>query len=255
MSEAIRSGGALVSGAISDRGSRDARHGAVRSRQDAGAALRRYTGNARNQLRSGYRATDALYRPYAELGIQGFQDAQANSDNFEFDPSTISNNPAYQFRMEQGLEALNRSFAAKGGLGSGNRLTGIMDYAQGLASTEYDNEYQRQYGRFSDNFNRNMGIAGYGMQATNARAANVGNFRNRSADLLSQLGQSVAGLYTDVGDINAASEMGRAQNWAGTNMYMADQAGQGFDRYVPISRMGGGGGSMGGGSKFSMGGG
>lgn len=254
MSEAIRSGGAFLSGAISDRGSRDAQHESIRGLQDQGRSLRNTERRGIGQLSSGYRAVDAMYEPYTQTGIDAYNNANANSTNFQFDPSQIENNPAYNFRMNQGLEALNRSFAARGGLGSGNRMLGITDYAQGLASTEYENEYRRQYGEFSDNFNRQMGIAGMGFDALRHRAANTQQYRGDAAGLIERMGMARAGIFQQAGDVRAGTALGRAANWAGTNMYMADQAGQGFDRYVPISRMGGitGGG---GGGKFSMGGG
>ena len=62
------------------------------------------------------------------------------------DPNNIKNNPAYQFRLNQGLEDLQRSAASKGMLGSGNILGEITRYSQGLASTEYDNEFKRLSG-------------------------------------------------------------------------------------------------------------
>ena len=258
MSEAIRSGGALVSGIVSDRGSRNAQHEAIRGLQDQGKSLRSTERRGLNQLRAGHSSVDAMYQPYSQTGIDAFNSANANSTNFQFDPSQIENNPAYNFRMNQGIEALNRSFASRGGLGSGNRMTGIMDYAQGLASTEYDNEYRRQYGEFGDNFSRQMGIAGMGFNALQARAANTQQFRGDSAGLIERLGMARAGIFGQAGDVRAGTAMGRATNWAGTNMYMADQAGQGFDHYVPIAQQGGGGGGggkMGGSGKMSGGGG
>lgn len=57
----------------------------------------------------------------------------------------IEQSPAYKWRYDQGLEALNRTAAAKRMLGSGNRLAELVKYGQGMASQEYDNEWQRQY--------------------------------------------------------------------------------------------------------------
>lgn len=57
--------------------------------------------------------------------------------------SFIENNPAYQFRLDQGTKALQRSAAAKGMFGSGNLLMDITKYGQGLASQEYGSEMDR----------------------------------------------------------------------------------------------------------------
>jgi len=55
----------------------------------------------------------------------------------------MSSDPSYQWRLSQGLESVNRGAAASGMLGSGNRLVDLMDYGQGLASTEFSNEFSR----------------------------------------------------------------------------------------------------------------
>ena len=51
--------------------------------------------------------------------------------------------PDYQFRLQQGLNALDRSAAARGGLLSGNQLRAVTDFGQNLAAGEYANYYNR----------------------------------------------------------------------------------------------------------------
>ena len=55
----------------------------------------------------------------------------------------ITASPGYQFAFGQGLEALNRTEAAKGMLGSGNRLQDLMTYGQGMGQSEYSNQVNR----------------------------------------------------------------------------------------------------------------
>lgn len=64
---------------------------------------------------------------------------------FQFDPSQLEHNPAYNWRFEQGLEATERALASNRQLGSGNRLTAVTEYGQGMASQEYENEFNRQF--------------------------------------------------------------------------------------------------------------
>jgi len=54
-----------------------------------------------------------------------------------------TDDPSYQWRLQQGEQAVERSAAAKGQLGSGNVLTALTDYAQGAASTEYGAQFSR----------------------------------------------------------------------------------------------------------------
>lgn len=55
------------------------------------------------------------------------------------DPSSIQNDPAYQFNLKQGQQAVERSQAAKGMGNSGNALTELMQYGQGMASNQFGN--------------------------------------------------------------------------------------------------------------------
>ena len=54
-------------------------------------------------------------------------------------PGSVTSTPGYQFAYNQGLEAVNRTAAAKGQLGSGNRLYDLTKFGQGLASQTYNN--------------------------------------------------------------------------------------------------------------------
>jgi hypothetical protein len=51
--------------------------------------------------------------------------------------------PGYGFRLSEGMKALDRQAAARGGLISGAALKGAQRYGQGLASQEFGNAYNR----------------------------------------------------------------------------------------------------------------
>ena len=55
----------------------------------------------------------------------------------------MSADPGYQFRLQQGQEALERSGAARGVTNTGGTLKNILDYGQQAASQEYGNVYDR----------------------------------------------------------------------------------------------------------------
>jgi hypothetical protein len=59
------------------------------------------------------------------------------------DPSSIQQTAAYKFRVGQGQEAIQRQMAAKGMLGSGNRLMELTKYGQDMGSQEYDKQADR----------------------------------------------------------------------------------------------------------------
>lgn len=58
-------------------------------------------------------------------------------------PEQIAKDPAYQFQLQQGLQGVDRSAAAKGTLLTGGTLKALDAYGQGLASTYNDKYYDR----------------------------------------------------------------------------------------------------------------
>lgn len=94
--------------------------------------------------------------------------------------------PDYQFRLDEGLRALQTTAAARGNLNSGDQLRAITDYGQGLASTEYGNYV-----------NRLSGITGTGQTAT------------------TQTGQFGALAATNAGDAIQNAGAARASGYAG----------------------------------------
>lgn len=59
------------------------------------------------------------------------------------DPSKVQQTAGYQFDLDQGNQAINRSAAAKGQLNSGGVLAELAKYGQGMASQEYGNQTNR----------------------------------------------------------------------------------------------------------------
>jgi hypothetical protein len=77
-----------------------------------------------------------LGRPWQEAGVNALAKLQAGDVGGYMDPS-------YQFRLGEGMKALERTAAARGGLLSGSAMREAQRYGQGLASTEYATAYNR----------------------------------------------------------------------------------------------------------------
>jgi len=56
----------------------------------------------------------------------------------------LAEDPGYQFRLGEGLRAMEAGAAAKGTLRGGGTLKGLMDYGQSAASQEYQRAYDRR---------------------------------------------------------------------------------------------------------------
>lgn len=83
------------------------------------------------QLLAAQGRVESALQPYA-------QSLQAG-----FDPSQLENDPGYQYRLQQGQNALERSLAAQGLGSSSAALKATQELGQGLAAQQYDNAYQQ----------------------------------------------------------------------------------------------------------------
>lgn len=123
--------------------------------------------------------------------------------------------PGYQFQVQQGENAMQNSAAGQGGLLSGRTLASLNNYAQGVASTNYQNtfnnaltQYQQGYQSFLNNQNntyqRLLGMSGLGLNASQG-----------AAGLIANTGQDIASLYGQEGAARAQGTMGAANAYSG----------------------------------------
>ena len=79
--------------------------------------------------------------------------------------------PGYGFRMSEGMKALERGAAARGGLLSGATLKGIQRYGQDLASQEYMNAFNRYQAEREARLNPLQSLSGVGQTTANQLGA------------------------------------------------------------------------------------
>lgn len=111
------------------------------------------------------------------------------------DMSVFFESPDYQFNLAEGQKAIDRSLLARGRGLSGAALRGGVRYAQGLASTEFNNFYNRLASQAG------LGQAASGSTAA-AGAAAAGNIGN--AYMANGANQASAYMNTAAGVNNAA---------------------------------------------------
>jgi hypothetical protein len=99
-------------------------------------------GQGRDALSSNYGNAQGLYTNLLssyQPGANAYGDASGANGAAGYDRarSNFQTNPGYQFQLDQGLQALNRTHAAAGNLSSGNADTDAIKYGQGLANQSY----------------------------------------------------------------------------------------------------------------------
>lgn len=135
----------------------------------------------RRQLLAAQGQAQAQLSPFQQTGVQANQQlSQSLAGGFQ--PTDLANDPAYQFRLQQGEQALQRQAAAAGLTQSGAALQAAQDYGQGLASTEYDNAYNRWIQR-----NQQLGgLSAQGLQAADGIASTALDAGSAQAILAAQ---------------------------------------------------------------------
>jgi hypothetical protein len=136
--------------------------------------------------------------------------------------------PGYQFRFDEGQNAVQASAAAAGGLNSGKTLKALTQYGQNFASNEYGNH-----------MNRLAGLANIGQTATTqigqwgqGYAQNAGNNLMHSgaarASMYGQQGQNYAGMAGAIGGgIAQGYGYNSMMNGGGSGFYMGKRPGVG----------------------------
>lgn len=126
--------------------------------------------------------------------------AEGGKFNRDFTMADFEKDPGYDFRMQEGVKALERSRAARSGLYGGATGKGIARYAQDYASGEYTNAFNRYMMQRNSQFNRLSGLAGTG-QTANEQLANQGmNYANQYGNNVTGAANARASGYVGAGN-------------------------------------------------------
>lgn len=170
-------GSAIIGGVVSGMGA-DAQAGAA---SDA-------TANTRQQ----FEETRSDYAPWRDAGklalnqqtnLLGLNGAPAQTNAF----SQFHADPGYQYSVNQAVQGVDRSAAARGLLTSGATIKAIQDRAGNLADQGYSNY-----------FNRLAGVSGTGQTATAGTATAGANAANSEANTMMAAGNARASGYGGV---------------------------------------------------------
>jgi hypothetical protein len=104
---------------------------------------------------------------------------------FNFNPSmsTLESTPGYQFALQEGQKAIDSSMSARGLGDSGAALKAGANYAEGLASTTYQNAFNNALSTYNSNVNSLLPQANMGLTASNLVAGNLMNAARYSGDI------------------------------------------------------------------------
>jgi hypothetical protein len=133
--------------------------------------------------------------------------------NRNFMPSDLTTDPGYQFRLNEGLKALDANAAARGGLISGRALKAAQGYGQDMASQEYQNAFNRYQTNRANLLNPLQSLTGQAQTASgvmgNAAAGNAA----AGSGTMSNYGTNAANLAVGAGNAQASGYIGQGNAW------------------------------------------
>ncbi len=143
-------------------------------------------------------------QPYRDAGTQSLKQLMAGTApggefSKPFSMADYTEDPGYQFRLQEGEAGIQRQAAANGSRYSGAVLKALSRFDSGQASQEYGAAYSRYNNDQTTKFNRLSGLAGTGQTTTQA---------------LSTAGQQVNSNIAQLGNANSTRVGGYAQDAA-----------------------------------------
>lgn len=229
-------GAKVVGGVIAADRARKAAHAQEDAAREA-AGMQKEASDASVALqRQMYEEGVQRQQPWLDAGKAWLNRLNPYDMPAEFNPNVnLYTDPGYQFRLSEGLKALDRQAAARGGLISGAALKAASRYGQGMASQEYGNAYQRAMDKWNadmtastNKYNRMASLAGVGQTTAQQIGAAGQNFANSA-------GNTMMNSAAQVGNYMGAAADARASGYIAQGNALNDMLGaaaKGFGSYM-----------------------
>lgn len=118
-----------------------------------------------NDAKAGFDAIGDSYTPYVAAGNRLAGNTSDALNNLIQNPSSVSSLPGYQFDLQQGTQAADRSAAARGMDQSGRTLKDLTRFGTGLADNTYGSQLSRLMALNGQGFTQGMQAQGAQNQA------------------------------------------------------------------------------------------
>ena len=147
-----------------------------------------------------------LNEPFRQLGLTNLNQLSAlygEGGEFARAPSLneLQLDPGYGFRFGEGMKALERSAAARGGLLSGSILKGAQRYGQEMGSQEYQNAFNRAMQQREMRSNAMLNLGGVGPAAVSRLGGAAQQYAAGAGQAIGSAGQARASGYGAQGNI------------------------------------------------------
>lgn len=214
---AMAVGGSLVGGSHADDAIGSATDAQVAG-ANAATALQQKALDQQWNMYQQNRADLAPFRSYEQAQLnRSTRNLNTLENLIKAGPGNFQASPGYQFSFDQGVQARDRSAAARGRLNSGAQDKALTRYGQGMANQEYDNFLNRYY----QSLTPYQSLTGTSQTATNTGIQAGQNMSNSLTGIYNKM----AGNQISAGDARASGYIGQANAQTGTGNDLARIAG------------------------------
>lgn len=146
-----------------------------------------------------------LQEPWRQAGIGALNKLiPIASDYTPFGMQQFQQDPGYGFRLSEGMKALERSAAARGGLLSGAQMKGVQRYGQDLASQEYQNAFNRYQAERTARLQPLQSLAGVGQTSAQSLGTAAGQYGENAGNIAMTGGANAANAALQMGNVRAS---------------------------------------------------
>lgn len=212
----IAAAGSVASGAIKAHAAGEAADVQASAAEKAQQLIAAQQKDALDAQKKALADTTAAEQPYQQVGRTSANNL-VNLLNNPFKPPSlqdVENSPGFQFRLNTGIDALDKSASARGNLFSGTQGTALQNYGQGLATTQYAQDYQQALDAYQANYQDALGGATLGLNSTGQLASANQNSASNTANIDLTGANMQASQINNAAAARASGYVGSANAWA-----------------------------------------
>lgn len=131
-----------------------------------------------------YQLTREDQMPWLEAGRNALTKLIPLTNYEKFDMNKFQADPGYAFRLGEGMKAIERSAAARGGLLSGRTGKALERFGQDYGSQEYQNAFNRYQAERAAQLQPLQSLAGLGQSSANQVGAAGANYASNVGNLM-----------------------------------------------------------------------
>jgi len=133
----------------------------------------------------------------------------------DFNAADFQADPGYQYRLDQGQQAMERSAAARGGLLSGAALKDAARFGQGQGSQEYQAAFDRFQTNRANKINPLLSLADKSQVASTALGGAGQNYAAGASNSLARYANTATENITGAGNARASGYLAQGNILAG----------------------------------------